>query len=145
MDALGQQFNALDQWLLQQRRASDADWSETEAIAAAKRGNFRPLANLFEHHPWLLGPQARALGAAQLRGRFRARRGRKGRLPSNQHGLNWWIARELPFIQEILRARYRGMPVSQTWVIKLVCIAYGIDETNFRNFLRGRHRPRHRP
>ncbi|MGE3160106.1 MAG: hypothetical protein AB7K78_25730, partial [Xanthobacteraceae bacterium] len=59
------------------------DHMEAEAVAAARQGNFRPIADiiekrnpLFEHGPdWHMGPKANALVAARLRGELNLGRG----------------------------------------------------------------------
>jgi hypothetical protein len=77
--ALVHSFGFRDLQLAEQVNTNAAAWTETGAIAAAERGNFRPLANLLEHHPQSLGAQARALIAARLRGEFKGKRGQPKR------------------------------------------------------------------
>ena len=63
--ALVHSFGARDQQLMDKLLSTNAEWTEKGAIAAAERGNFRPLANLLEYRPQDLGPQALALIAAR--------------------------------------------------------------------------------
>jgi hypothetical protein len=84
--------------------------------------------------------------AARLNDEFRIP-GKRGRPPSGRHGLNWWIAQELPFFQQVLQARYPHVWVTKDWTIKVVCIAFSpeLEEENFRYFLRGPYWLSHRP
>jgi hypothetical protein len=126
--------------------STNAEWTEKGAIAAAERGNFRPLANLLEYRPQDLGPQALALIAARLRGEFKGKRGQPPR-KLFERSFNYVLALELPFIQEVLRVHYPHVPATKTWAIKIAAIVFhlnGRKEENFRRFLHGRHRPRRR-
>jgi len=145
-DALDHSFSVLEQQLAEKVFNTSFEWTEKGAIAAAEPGNFRPLANLLEYHPEVLGAEALALIAARLRGEFKGKRGQPKR-KLFERSFNYCLALELPTIQKVLRAHYPHVPATKTWAIKIAAIVFHLDELkeqNFREFLRGRHRPRHR-
>lgn len=143
-DALEYSFGALDQRLAEKVLITSAEWTEAGAIAAAKRGKFKPLANLLKFHPRVLGPEAHALIAARLRGEFKGKRGQPKRKLS-ERSLNYARALELPFIEQVLQAHYPHVSVTKAWAIDVAAIAFDLNErqeNNFRKFLGSRHRPR---
>jgi hypothetical protein len=142
--ALDHSFGARDQQLVE--KIFNAEWTETGAIAVAKRGNFRPLTNLLAYRHQALGPQGRALMVARLRGEFKGKRGQPQRKLS-ERSFNYALALELPFIQEVLRVHYPHVPATKTWAIEIAARVFHLDELaeeKFRKFLTGPHRPRRR-
>jgi hypothetical protein len=143
--------DALDQRLVDNRNAADARVSnmtaeqqalerEAEGIAAARKGNFRLLADLLEHQLWL-GPEAAALVAARLRGEFKARRGDAAR----KRGMSHFIALQLPFIEQVLRAHFPTERITQELAVELVAKSLDYDDQKLRYHLTSRHRPRRSP
>ena len=110
---------------------------EEEGIAAARKGDFWLLADLLEHRLWL-GPEAAALVAARLRGEFKAPRGGAAR----KRGMSYFIALELPFIEQVLRAHFPTERITQELAVELVAKSLDYDDQKLRHHLTSRHRPR---
>ena len=114
--------------------------AEQNAIALARRGNFRPLADVLEvyHNTW---PEGIAIAAAKLRGEWKAEGGRgRPRWVYSQMTANpaRRAADELPRIIDVLKRRAPGLDerTYDNWGRGEAAVRYGVTRRQLADMLR---------
>jgi hypothetical protein len=128
---------------------------EREAIAAARQGNFKLLAELLDptkptkpkqplpsHRPERLSAEAEVLIAAKLRGEHKVPRQRPTQTEAQRRAYNpaYAAADEVPIIQEILLRHFPGRRGYKRRAIEIAALRAGVDSDGVREHLRPKRR-----